>query len=166
MLMQLMLLFTDNEEIRANPERSMGNLGEVNPPDSEEPVKGRKRVRNFDSWAKNKRKFKRTAGQEYRNVRGNIVPAKLFTPVECNCRFKCSEQVSSENQKAIHKMYYQLTSWDAQTAWLCSVVNTLEPKRRKQRQPTQNLSRINYVRQFMLMGKSVQKFLFKSHTNI
>ncbi|CAK1586739.1 unnamed protein product [Parnassius mnemosyne] len=149
----------DNEE-RRDPEGPVGNLGEINHPDSDEPVKGRKRVRNFDRWAKNIRKRKRTAGQEYRNVRGSIVPAKVFTPVVCSCRFKCSEQVSSENQEAIHVMFYQLTSWDAQTTWLCSAIMTLEPKRRKQRQNAQNPSRINYVRQFMLLDKRVCKSFF------
>ncbi|CAK1596051.1 unnamed protein product [Parnassius mnemosyne] len=149
----------DNEE-RRDPEGPVGNLGEINHPDSDETVKGRKRVRNFDRWAKNIRKRKRTAGQEYRNVRGSIVPAKVFTPVVCSCRFKCSEQVSSENQEAIHVMFYQLTSWDAQTTWLCSAIMTLEPKRRKQRQNAQNPSRINYVRQFMLLDKRVCKSFF------
>ncbi|CAG4939248.1 unnamed protein product [Parnassius apollo] len=149
----------DNEE-RRDPEGAIGNLGEINHPDFDEPVRGRKRVRNFDRWAKNIRKRKRTAGQEYRIVRGSIVPAKVFTPGVCSYRFKCSEQVSSENQEAIHVMFYQLTSWDAQTTWLCSAIKTLEPKRRKQRQNAQNPSRINYVRQFMLLDKRVCKSFF------
>lgn len=96
-----------------------------------------------------------------RNVRGNVVSAKVFTPVVCNCRFKCSDQVPPGDQEAVHKMYYELSSWDSQTTWLCSIVKTLQPKRRhRQRQPAQNPSRINYVRQFVLLDKRVCKSFF------
>lgn len=73
---------------------------------------GRKKLRNE----------RRDAGEEYINIKGKVVPSKMFIARDCTCQLKCKDNVPDEIQKKIHERFYGLKSWDAQTAWLGSTV--------------------------------------------
>lgn len=51
------------------------------------PFKPRKRQKNESQREKAKRL--RNTGESYINVKGNIVPAKIFTNVDCGCPKRC-----------------------------------------------------------------------------
>ena len=63
--------------------------------------RGRKRVRNEEEWQKNVRKRRWNAGEEYLNVTGRRVPAKVFDPSNDCCeprakaRPKCTYKPST-----------------------------------------------------------------------
>ena len=68
----------------------------------------RKRKRNADQWKCNVRKAKRAKGEAYVNTVGMSVPAKEVLPLNCKCRFKCSEAFSDDVRNKICAEYYAL----------------------------------------------------------
>ncbi|KAF9420130.1 hypothetical protein HW555_003543 [Spodoptera exigua] len=77
----------DNEE-RRYPEGPIGNWGEINHPDSDEPVRGRKRVRNFDKFGKEYKEAKKNCrpriSQPEGDKRGQHVPANKLSDEKLN----------------------------------------------------------------------------------
>lgn len=67
----------------------------------------KKRERRPEFWAAAVQKKLRSHGQQYRSVKGNIVPArKLGLP--CNCRKNCGARISENNRLTNFKNYWQL----------------------------------------------------------
>jgi hypothetical protein len=70
---------------------------------------------------KNLRKSKRLKGNSYRDTNGNRVAARHVKPSDCearSCRLKCSTKVSDEQRQQVFDQFYQLGSWEAQTAYI------------------------------------------------
>ncbi|CAH1111109.1 unnamed protein product [Psylliodes chrysocephalus] len=109
----------ENIEIEVEGEDALAeNKGQTNE------ILKRKR-RDESKWKRNVIKTKRNRGEEYINYRGNHVAAKTFTPIICR---KCSNSVLPKKQNTIHSQFYDL-DWNGQTAWICTTVKLIAPKR-------------------------------------
>jgi len=119
------------------------NNTELEPQSSHVPVemivsvqkRGRKRIRNPDNWIRNKRKRACQSGEMYVSSRGKVVNARHRLPTpNCNCRYKCSEQVSETARDVAFHGYWSLANKDRQTDFICAHVVKKEKKAHKNRQ--------------------------------
>lgn len=92
---------------------------------------GRKRSCNPAKWARNVQKNRRIKGLEYRNRRGNVIPAKTFIDVICRCRQKCNEKITSDERKAAMEEFYNLGSQLEQNIFLRGCIKVKKIKRRR-----------------------------------
>lgn len=88
----------------------------------------KKRERRPEFWAAAVQKKLRSHGQQYRSVKGNIVPArKLGLP--CNCRKNCGAKISENNRLTNFKNYWQLDCASGKRKFIIDHVKLLRPKR-------------------------------------
>lgn len=87
-----------------------------------------KRQRNPETWASSVQKKLRIQGQQYRSVKGNIVPARKVG-LPCNCRMKCSGKISENNRRINFKRYWDLETAVEKRKYLCEHIKLLKPKR-------------------------------------
>lgn len=78
-------------------------------------------MRHENEWKKNKRKFLRASGKEYTRVKGQTIPAKIFTPVNSCFKLDCHKSFSAATQEEIYKKY-NLTSFDLQNMFIFSQI--------------------------------------------
>ena len=98
--------------------------------------KGRKRVRNKQTWKRNIRKDKHLKGKEYVNIKGNVVPEKQPKTSPCHCNNKCYTKITQERQIQIFNEFYNLESYNMQTSFLFTMVKVCN----KLRTYSQNLN--------------------------
>ncbi|KAK0183179.1 hypothetical protein PV327_001246 [Microctonus hyperodae] len=87
-----------------------------------EDQKSKKRMRNESEWKKNKRKYLKSSGKSFINVKGQIVPAKTFSPANSCCNLKCYEFINPEIQTEVHNKFYRLADFNLQTTYIFSQV--------------------------------------------
>lgn len=87
-----------------------------------EDQKSRKRMRNESEWKKNKRKYLKSSGKSFINVKGQIVPAKTFSPTNSCCNLKCYKFICPKIQTEIHNKFYRLADFNLQTTYIFSQV--------------------------------------------
>lgn len=72
----------------------------------------RKRLRNHKNWKRNISKLKRQSGKSYRNVRGEIQPAKFVKNIGCanpsKCEFQCMAKINREGRQSIFDSFWLL----------------------------------------------------------
>lgn len=88
----------------------------------------KKGIRNMSKRTVAKRK--RVAGEEYTNSKGKKVAAKTIENFECSCPLKCHIKVTEERQQNLFKAFRSLTSFDLQTANICSLIEVSNISRR------------------------------------
>lgn len=72
----------------------------------------------------------RNSGKKYVTGRGVKVGPKVFQPIENHqCRYACSN-FTTEKLESIFNTFYELGSWDLQTAFITSCIESSTPKRR------------------------------------
>lgn len=109
----------------------------------------RKRTLNEKFWKKNVRKTKKLRGESYSSaITGKIIPCKTFVPIVCKCIKKCHNFIRELNQKEIFTKFYELDSYDLQTAFLFGLIKVVGKKRTY----TKNVdtSRRNFSREYYL----------------
>ena len=67
-------------------------------------------------------KILRQAGLPYQKKNGKIEPKKEFHHYVCKCAFHCDVNLKIEKRKQIFNLFWSLGSWDAQSAYLSSLV--------------------------------------------
>lgn len=88
----------------------------------------KKRERRPEFWAAAVQKKLRSHGQQYRSVKGNIVPArKLGLP--CDCRKNCGARISENNRLTNFKNYWNLENASEKRKFIIDHVKLLRPKR-------------------------------------
>lgn len=143
-------------------------------PDHQEDVlllekgQGRKRKKNEESWMRNIRKRKRAAGEQYRSVKGKVVPAKEFNARDCNCPRKCHSKFSLERRADLFKNFYALGSHSAQTAYIFGQVKVQAKQRtysNKDSTKREN-TRLYFLPDDQGMEKQVCKNFFKESLGV
>ena len=95
-------------------------------------VEKKKRASNPLEWKKRKKKLLRDKGEEYITVQGKVHKARCVQPIECSkCRFRCSEKIPEEARQAIHKVYWNLASYERQRAFIAQHVEQNDIKQVK-----------------------------------
>lgn len=90
--------------------------------------KKRKRgVRNTAQWKRNIKKKARLSGKEYATAK-KVVPNKECNISPCNCALKCSMHINNAQKVKLFEAYYNLSSVDAQSAFLCGAIRQFDKK--------------------------------------
>lgn len=89
----------------------------------------KKRSRSVHLWKKNIRKAKKIRGEAYTNATGKMTNAKTFVPIICKCVKKCHNFVPDAKQKELNNTFYNLDSYDLQTAFLFGLIKINNEKR-------------------------------------
>lgn len=89
----------------------------------------RKRIRNKHTWKKNIKKTKKCKGESYLSTTGKQVPAKIFDQVICSCKNICHQHVNFERQQQIFTNFYNLQTYDLQSAYLFSQIKVVNKSR-------------------------------------
>lgn len=98
----------------------------------EQTEKKPKRSANPAEWKKKKKKIQRDKGEEYVTMRGKVHKARCVQPIDCSkCRFRCSEKIPEETRQAIHKVYWNLASYERQRAFIAQHVEQNDIKQVK-----------------------------------
>lgn len=92
-------------------------------------LKGKKRVRKPESWQRNVNKLKRAKGEQYKNQKNKIIPAKTAKTGTCPCPKKCHLKIDEERQLEIFKSFYALANFNMQNALLFSLVRVTNKSR-------------------------------------
>ncbi|CAH1111545.1 unnamed protein product [Psylliodes chrysocephalus] len=127
----------------------------------------RKRMRNPESWEKNKRKKNRNSGQVYTTVNGKSV-AKRRMGVTCSekCRIKCSSKVNDNERQRIFDFYWKLGDINLQRNFVNTCMSEINPTYRNSK-PGSKRSK-NYKYSFVIDNVSIQvcKTFFKNTLGI
>lgn len=73
-----------------------------------------------------------------------------------NCRFHCNQNINEEERRQLFKKFYEIQTYDLQTAFLSSCIKKVQPKRRK----TDAAKEKHYSTAISLLGKRVCKIFF------
>ncbi len=98
---------------------------------SETKRRSRKRLRNPNSWMKNKRKIKKNLGQEHVNSKGKLVEKKRVKD-GCSmekCKLKCHININPESRENILKDYWKMGDINLQRQFITRTVEKRETKR-------------------------------------
>jgi len=94
----------------------------------------RKRTLNEKLWKKNVKKTKELRGESYSSaITGKIIPCKKFVPIVCKCIKKCNNLIPELNQKEIFTKFYELDSYNLQTAFLFGLTKVVDKKEHTQK---------------------------------
>ncbi|XP_050294278.1 uncharacterized protein LOC126734626 [Anthonomus grandis grandis] len=114
------------EEASTSTTEGESNEGDT---DNNQSTRSRKRIRNESSWARNKAKNARNGGGEFIGHRKLLKPAKAVQNLaDHQCRYEC-KSFSNEDRQQIFDDYWNLESWNLQTAFLTACMETHAPKK-------------------------------------
>lgn len=97
----------------------------------EESERGKKRRRKPELHKRMQRKKLRNSGKAYIGHRNIPKQEKKFVYFEHSCRYKCCNDISVEEALNIFTHFWELGSWDLQTAFISSCIKIQEPLRKK-----------------------------------
>lgn len=95
------------------------------------PKKGRKR--KYDNQTRKSKKQKVNTNQDYINVKGEVKYAKDFHYFQCNCKLKCTENVSLEQRQTIFTNFQNAGSYEARSQIIQGMVRVVPIKRKRVR---------------------------------
>ncbi|PSN54975.1 hypothetical protein C0J52_02354 [Blattella germanica] len=98
-------------------------------------VRGRKRTRNTEEWARRVETKKRLTGKEYKTRSGKVIAEKFFSDNECGCVRKCNEKISTEQRKNIFQSFYAVPDHIKQNFFIRRSVQVSNVQRHR---PTNN----------------------------
>ncbi|CAG9814764.1 unnamed protein product [Phaedon cochleariae] len=91
------------------------------------PVKGKKRVKRVETWAKEKAKRQKNSGKEYQSKSGNIVQAKsMKPPCPVRCVLKRADKFSEDFRRKLFEDFWELACLQQQRDFLGACVEQLE----------------------------------------
>lgn len=97
----------------------------------EKKIISRKRRANPSQWKRNKRKFLRNCGQEYKSKKNNIVSARhLRSPCGETCRLKCSSKFTENERLKIFEKFWDLGDINKQRFFIMNSIEILTPRYR------------------------------------
>lgn len=89
----------------------------------------RKRLRREATWKKKTAQKLRNSGKEYVGDKGVFHQARSVKDYIHNCRFKCNQNFPQGKRQVIFEQYWNLASWNLQTAFINSCVEKVPTKR-------------------------------------
>lgn len=95
------------------------------------PFKPRKRQRKESQRALAKRL--RNSGQSYINVKGNVVPGKMFNNDDCGCPKKCLELITEDERRQQYEIFIKMCDFGKQNAYLCGLIHQAPIQQRRPR---------------------------------
>lgn len=124
--------------------------------DGEDSDKNKKRrLANPDTWKKNINKKLKMQGQPYETKKG-IQAAKVPKEIDCrNCKFKCTNNFSEEDRRAICASFWKL-DYCRKKDFILMNVKSLAPKRRRPRTGTGSPRTNSKIFHFLRKGNSVR----------
>nr|CAH7727756.1 unnamed protein product [Callosobruchus chinensis] len=120
------------------------------------PAKARKRKQRPKEWKDNTAKRLRTQGKQYIGRKNKERRAKELKEYTHVCRYQCNNNISEAQRQELFKKFYELSSYDLQTAYLSSCIKKNPPTRRI----TTAVGHKSYRSVITLMGKRVCKQFF------
>ncbi|CAH1983743.1 unnamed protein product [Acanthoscelides obtectus] len=124
--------------------------------------RSRKRVRNESSWIRNNARKFRNSGGEFIGHRKLLKPARAAQDLaDHHCRYQCNS-FSNEDRQQIFEDYWNLSSWNLQTAFLTACMETRAPLKRKLGVEPRKQASV----QIKLVGKRVCKLFLLKTLNI
>ncbi|CAH1975426.1 unnamed protein product [Acanthoscelides obtectus] len=126
------------------------------------PRKTKKRRKNIALWKRNEKKRLRTAGKMYEGHKGKIRPERNLRPFVHTCRYSCSKMSEAERQTFFDK-FYNIPTYDLQTAFLASCIQKCEVVRRSQRAECNQYCNVN---QKPLVKLSYYRHIFNTEFNL
>lgn len=76
---------------------------------------------------------KRLAGESYIDRKGREILEKVVNLVDCQCRFKCRDAITVEQQKSLFQEYWSFGSTVRQKDFLCSLIEETAIARKRKR---------------------------------
>nr|XP_047139760.1 uncharacterized protein LOC124815282 [Hydra vulgaris] len=119
-------------------------------------------MRRFNVWKRNISHKKCNEGESYVDKKGIHHEKKQVRECIHNCRFKCNDRVSEQERQNIFKQYWELGSWELQSASLNSSIKVKEPRRKKKTGPRSKTLSC----QFFFLDKRVCKKFFLCTLNV
>lgn len=105
----------------------------------------RKRLRDCKNWKRNKSKFNRQSGKSYKNVNGEMQPAKIVKTIGCSnpskCRFQCMTKIDREGRQEIFDSFWLLNDSEKRHFY----VSNVKKKRCKRKRTKAARSRKSYI---------------------
>lgn len=92
-------------------------------------VRGKKGQRK--EYEVNIRKRKRNGGESYLTKAGKIVPAKIFTNVNCQCPRKCIDKITENSRKTLFEKFWSMADFNLQNSYLNGLCTSQSVKRRR-----------------------------------
>ena len=105
-----------NEEL---PDITTDNFEEMYVPEEILPTPKRKKDRRRIN------KILRQSGKTYCRYNGEICKGKRFNFLPCGCKYDC-KKLDLEARKNIFQYFWNLASWDSQTAFICSTAKQVK----------------------------------------
>lgn len=91
-----------------------------------------RRLKNPDSWIRNRQKNSRAKGEEYITKNGRVVAAKrMQSPCKENCRLKCYKNITEEDRRRNFESYWALASFILQRKYIYEHHRTVPVQRRR-----------------------------------
>lgn len=91
--------------------------------------KGKKRARNSEIWKKNYAKKMRNSGQVYQSMTKKMVTAReVKSPCKSECKYKCCENINSEQRQALFHAYWKLGDILHQRSFINSCMVDITPR--------------------------------------
>lgn len=75
----------------------------------------------------------RNSGQSYINVKGNVIPGKVFVNVDCGCPKKCQELLTEEERRRQYELFMKMDTFGKQNAYLCGLIHQASIQQRRPR---------------------------------
>jgi hypothetical protein len=101
----------------------------------------RKRKRSTEGWKRNERKSKHLRGEAHVNSKGVDVVVKQALPINCNCRYKCSDTFDEASRNSLCAQYYALSDYSRQKDFILLNIVSRDVKTRQVKcQPDGNVN--------------------------
>ncbi|CAH1114904.1 unnamed protein product [Psylliodes chrysocephalus] len=126
------------------------------------PTKTRQRKRRPKEWKANSAKRLRTEGKEYIGRKNRVQKAKELKEYPHVCRYQCNDNISEAQRQELFRNFYELPSYDLQTAFLSSCIKKIPPKRHT----VAAVANKSYSTVITLVGNRVCKQFFLRTFNI
>jgi hypothetical protein len=91
-------------------------------------ISQKKRERRPEFWQSTVQKKLRNLGQQYRSIKGHLVPArKVGDP--CDCRKNCATKINENNRNMNFKRYWEIENVNEKRKFLVEHIKLSKPKR-------------------------------------
>lgn len=139
----------ENVDIHSNSSHLLDDTPHVTP------GKTRKRQKHMSEWKVNKIKQLKTQGKEYVSNK-KMRKSKSLQAYQHTCRYKCNQNIPEGQREELFRAYYDLPTYDHQTAFLSSCIKKADVSRKKNNSTIQR----KFSTQITLLNKRVCKQFF------
>lgn len=117
-------------------------------------------------WSKSKSKLKRNSGKRYVSRSGKVVPEKVYTFLDCNCKNKDCKDLTEETRRSAHRNFWAMGDLNDQNAHLLTLISSKDKKIAKIPKTGVRSKPKSKIRSYTISNIDVCKEIFKSTFNI